>query len=272
MGGDRTDQSSSIYSFGETDLAAERLRVVSEVFDPTSEAFVSETVRNRPRLALDLGCGPGFTTRLLSRTARPERIVGVDRSEAFLSRARTGSAAREEYVAADVTTVPLRIAGIDERPDLIYARFLASHLPVPEQAISEWAKALEAGGLLLVEEVECICAEAAASDEYLKVVSEMLAQHGNELFVGARLANTRWGDDLRIEVDRAVELRPSTGQAARMFSMNLPNWCHDPYVEATYPPEKMTWLAAELDRLTGVAQTGQIVWQMRQISLRCHPA
>src|SRR5918997_1318217 len=116
MGGDRKDQSSSIYSFGETELAAERLRVVSEVFDPTSEAFVSEAVRDRPRLALDLGCGPGFTTRLLSRTARPERTVGVDRSEAFLSRARASAAAREHYVAADVTVAPLQIGG--ERPDL----------------------------------------------------------------------------------------------------------------------------------------------------------
>src|SRR5215203_735719 len=93
MSGDRTGQlgSGSVYSFGETDLAAERLRVVSEVFDPTSAAFVSETVRNRPRLALDLGCGPGFTTRLLSRIARPERTVGVDRSESFLGRARASS-------------------------------------------------------------------------------------------------------------------------------------------------------------------------------------
>ena len=100
MSSDQTNQSDSIHSFGETNLAAERLRVVSEVFDPTSEAFVSETVRNRPRLALDLGCGPGFTTRLPSRIARPERIVGVDRSEAFLSRARASSAAGEEYVGA----------------------------------------------------------------------------------------------------------------------------------------------------------------------------
>ena len=58
MSGDQTDQSGSIYSFGETDLATERLRVVSEIFGPTSEAFVSETVRNRPRLALDLGYAP----------------------------------------------------------------------------------------------------------------------------------------------------------------------------------------------------------------------
>ncbi len=272
MSGDQTGQSTSVYSFGETDLAAERLRVVSEVFDPTSEAFVSESVRVRPRLALDLGCGPGFTTRLLSRITRPERTVGMDRSEAFLRRARASSAGREDYVAADVTAVPLRIAGIGERPDLIYARFLAPHLPQPEQAISEWAKELEAGGLLLVEEVDSISTEVAAFDEYLKIVSEVLAQHGNELFVGARLATTRRDDDLRIEVNRAAEVLPSTGQAARMFSMNLPNWRHDPYVDATYPPDKLTWLAAGLDGLTHVAQTGQIVWQMRQISLRRHPA
>src|SRR5580704_8338213 len=91
---DQTDQSGSIYSFGETNLAAERLRVVSEVFDPTSEAFVSEIVRDHPGLALDLGCGPGFTTRLLSRIARPERTVGVDRSKAFLSQARAGCGRR----------------------------------------------------------------------------------------------------------------------------------------------------------------------------------
>jgi hypothetical protein len=60
MSDDQTDRSGSIYSFGETNLAAERLRVVSEVFDPTSEAFVSETVRNRPGLALDLGMRPRF--------------------------------------------------------------------------------------------------------------------------------------------------------------------------------------------------------------------
>ena len=158
--------------------------------------------------------------------------MGVNRSEPFLSRARTSSAAGEEYVAADVAVLPLQITGIGEQPDLIYARFLASHL-------------------------ESISTEVAVFDEYLKIVSGIPAQHGNELFVGARRATTRWDDDLRIEVNRAAEVRPSTGQAARMFSMNLPSWRR---------------LAAELDGLTGSAETGRIVWQMRQISLRRHPA
>jgi trans-aconitate 2-methyltransferase len=272
MSGDQTGGSSSIYSFGETELAAERLRVVSEVFDPTSEAFVSETVQTRPRLALDLGCGPGFTTRLLSRTARPERTVGVDRSVAFLRRARASQDAREHYVAADVAVVPLRIAGIGERSDLIYARFLASHLPEPERAISGWAQGLRAGGLLLVEEVESISTEIAAFDRYLQIVTEVLAHHGNQMLVGPRLATVRWDGDLQIVANRTAEVRPSTGQAARMFSMNKPNWRHDPYVDATYPQGEMERLAAELDGLTGNAETGRIVWQMRQISLRRHPA
>jgi trans-aconitate 2-methyltransferase len=270
MSDDQTDQSGSIYSFGETNLAAERLRVVSEVFDPTSKAFVSETVRNRPGLALDLGCGPGFTTRLLSRIARPERTVGVDRSKAFLSQARAGAAADEEYVTADVAVAPLQIAGLGAKPDLIYARFLSSHLPEPEQAGAGWAKELAAGGLLLLEEVDSISTDVAAFDEYLKIVSEMLAQYGNELLVGARLATSRWDADLWLEVNRTTEVRPSTGQAARMFSMNLPNWRHDPYVEATYPPGKLQRLATELDGLTGFAETGRIVWQIRQIALRRH--
>jgi hypothetical protein len=131
---------------------------------------------------------------LLSRIARPERTVGVDRSKAFLSQARAGAAAGEEYVTADVAVAPLRIAGIGAQPDLIYARFLSSHLP--EQAVAGWAKELAAGGLLLLEEVDSISTEVAAFDEYLKIASEVLAQYGNELFVGARLATSRWDADL----------------------------------------------------------------------------
>jgi trans-aconitate 2-methyltransferase len=272
MSDDQTDQSGSIYSFGETNLAAERLRIVSDVFDPTSEAFVFETVRNRPQLALDLGCGPGFTTRLLSRIARPQKTIGVDRSEAFLSQARASAAAGEEYVAADVAVAPWRIAGIGAQPDLIYARFLSSHRPEPEQAVAGWAEELAAGGLLLLEEVDSISTEVPAFDEYLKIVSEVLAQYGNELYVGARLATSRWDADLWIEVNRTTEVSPSTGQAARMFSMNLSNWRHDRYVEATYPPGHLERLATELDGRTGFAETGRIVWQMRQIALRRHSA
>lgn len=264
-------QSDSVYSFGETDLAAERLRVVAEVFDPTSEAFLSEAVLQRPRLAIDLGCGPGFTTRLLAGIARPHRTVGVDRSEAFLRRARASSVAGEEYIFIDVAVAPFRIAGIAARPDLIYMRFLASHLPEPDRVIARWSETLEPGGILLIEEVNSITTKVEAFDQYLKILSQMLARHGNELFAGKRLATTGWNTDLCVEINRTTEVRPSTGQAARMFLQNLSNWRRDPYVKGTYPSDKLEGLAIDLDGLTSFTETGQITWEMRQICLRRKP-
>ena len=54
--------------------------------------------------------------------------------------------------------------------------------------------------------------------------------------------------------------------------MNLPSWRHDPYVEATYTADELKKLTAGLDKLPGLADTGRIVWRMRQLSLRRHPA
>jgi hypothetical protein len=41
-----------------------------------------------------------------------------------------------------------------------------------------------------------------------------------------------------------------------MFSMNLPNWRRDPFVEAAYAPERLEKLAVELGRLTAFADRG----------------
>ena len=53
------------YLYGDSDVAAERLGIVAGIFRETTRAFLEETVRERPALAIDLGCGPGHTTRLI---------------------------------------------------------------------------------------------------------------------------------------------------------------------------------------------------------------
>jgi hypothetical protein len=57
------------YAFGDSTPAARRLALLAEVFEPTSRAFldhVGTRLAGPPGLAVDLGCGPGHTTRLLS--------------------------------------------------------------------------------------------------------------------------------------------------------------------------------------------------------------
>src|SRR4051794_17612598 len=68
------------YAYGDSDLAAERLALVATVFEPTSREFVQAAAPRSPALAVDLGCGPGHTTRLLHEATGAARTLGLDAS------------------------------------------------------------------------------------------------------------------------------------------------------------------------------------------------
>jgi trans-aconitate 2-methyltransferase len=53
------------YLFGDSDRAVYRLQVLADVFASSSRTFLQDVVKMPPRLALDLGSGPGYTTHLL---------------------------------------------------------------------------------------------------------------------------------------------------------------------------------------------------------------
>ncbi len=52
------------YTFGETALAADRLQLLDHLFAPTSNDLFS-SLHIQPHRIIDLGCGPGLTTRYL---------------------------------------------------------------------------------------------------------------------------------------------------------------------------------------------------------------
>ncbi|HEY5479688.1 MAG TPA: class I SAM-dependent methyltransferase, partial [Gaiellaceae bacterium] len=88
----------SAYSFGDSELAAERLALVARVFEPAMRKFLERAAPRRPQLALDLGCGPGHTTETVAALTCPERTVGLDVSEQFLEHARKRAGSRIEFV------------------------------------------------------------------------------------------------------------------------------------------------------------------------------
>lgn len=75
---------SSSYSFRDTDRAGQRLLLVAKVFKTEMRKFLSSSAPKRPKLAVDLGCGPGHTTCLLGEVAQRKILIGVDISERFL--------------------------------------------------------------------------------------------------------------------------------------------------------------------------------------------
>src|ERR1051326_8483013 len=93
------------YLFGDSDRAALRLRVLADVFAPASRAFLQEVVQT-PALALDLGCGPGYTTHLLAETTRCAQAVGLEYSEHFYTMANKTATECVWFMRHDVTQVP----------------------------------------------------------------------------------------------------------------------------------------------------------------------
>jgi SAM-dependent methyltransferase len=98
--------------------------------------------------ALDFGCGLGRTARELA--ARFDRCVGLDLTEAMLTRARDLNAhlGNLDFVRADGSE-PLPFA--DEGFDMVYSSIVLQHLPstgAARGALSELARVTAAGGLL----------------------------------------------------------------------------------------------------------------------------
>ena len=94
------------YTFGDTDLAAQRLWLLASVFEPSSSQLL-RTVEGAGELGIDLGCGPGHTTQLVADHVALERVVGLDQSPRLLEQAtRERGGERLSFAECDVSKLP----------------------------------------------------------------------------------------------------------------------------------------------------------------------
>src|SRR5438874_5434719 len=94
------------YTFGDNLRASARLRRLAEIYEPESRELLRRSGVSAPRLAVDLGCGPGWSTRLLQDALRPARTVGLDASAVFIEEARARHGADLEFQVHDIVSVP----------------------------------------------------------------------------------------------------------------------------------------------------------------------
>lgn len=255
----------SRYSFGHTDEAAERLRLVSELFEPEMAAFLRRAGPRRPALALDLGCGPGYTTNLLSRVLEPEQTVGIDTATHFLDLARRGAPpSGVSFVEHDVTTAPFPTGSAD----LVICRLLLTHLPDPAAGLRLWATQLRPGGIILADEVEGIDTGDPVLRRYLGVLETLIENTGGRLYAGRDLDRFEPGPELEISSSEVATLEVSITDAARMFRMNLGLWRSNPFIRANHSDASLDALAADLKNLAGGEHPGGVVWRMRQTAFR----
>ena len=132
--------------------AAERLAVLAQVFGPTTSALL-DTVGIEPgSRCLDVGCGIGAVTRELGKRTGPGgQALGVDFDGGILEVAKELSAGSKpvRFERRSLEELP---AGAEY--DVVYARFLLTHLKEPRAALERLAAVVRPGGTLVLEDVE----------------------------------------------------------------------------------------------------------------------
>jgi trans-aconitate 2-methyltransferase len=255
----------STYTFGDNDVAAERLRHLADAFAPSSRAFIARIAREPVRGAIDLGCGPGYTTALVLDGTGAGTVVGLDSSARLLARARRLGPRRVTFARHDITTVPFPAAAAD----LIYGRFIVTHLAEPEQALADWMSAAGARGRLALEETAAVTSDEPSLARYYELVERMQAAHGQRMHVGRQLAELGRRAGWIVE---SAELRPVVlpgAVAARLHALNFRTWRHDPFIAATVDAGKLDRLGEALDQLAaGARPAASAHWKIAQVILR----
>ena len=241
----------SNYTFGDDASARERLRLVASAYEPVSRQFIAGAAEVQVETAVDLGCGPGYSTALLGDVVRPRALVGVDASEQFLDGARR-LVPRATFVAHDVTEAPLP----STPADLIYARLLLAHLPDPAAAAELWREQLTPGGRLLVEDLEGIDAPSGALRRYEEVSTEMVRRGGGVMYAGAELKGLG---------GRTAPVTVPAELAARIYLFNVRRWRDDPAQAERH--HSLLELEAELEEIANRGAPGPVTWFVRQIVL-----
>src|SRR5215208_7490420 len=113
---------------------SERLRIQGEVMAPDTAVMLDRIGVGLGWNCVDLGCGPGGITGLMSeRVGASGRVVGLDADPVFIEHARRHAPANVEFIVGNAYQSKLPTGSFD----LVHMRFVASTAGGPEALLEE---------------------------------------------------------------------------------------------------------------------------------------
>lgn len=169
----------------------ERLKLVSRVMHPNTCLLFERAGVAEGMICIDVGCGSGDVTLELSRRVGSNgKVIGADLDQTKID------LARQEAADLAVGNVEFRLFDVrtcsDECEfDLVYARFLLTHLRNPASVVGTFYRLLKPGGLLITEDIDYsghfVFPESPAFNRYHELYCAAVRKRGGDPDIGLRL-------------------------------------------------------------------------------------
>lgn len=225
----------------------ERLRVLGRVMQPNTLALLQRAGVGPGLDCLDVGCGGGDVSRDLARLVGPRgTVVGLDLDATKLDLARAESSGVDnlEYRVGDVT------GGLGTAAyDVVYTRFVLTHLRDPVAALAHMREALRPAGRLIVEDIDyrgSFCEpEVAEFERYEEIYVETARRNGGDPDIGLRLPQMLVEAGFEHVRPQVVQPAGLEGESKVLPALTLEN------IKAMAVRHEVA-TAEEVDRLVGV--------------------
>lgn len=187
-----TNDALKFYPIKGGEIGRSRLAVLSQVLAPTTELHLQRAGPLTGLTAVDVGCGGGDVTFALARHVGPKgQVIGIDLDEEKLGWARAEAEAQGvdhiRFEACDVT----RAWPVPEA-DLVYARFILTHLRDPQELLAQATQALKPGATILVEDIDIAGRFSYPESPSLNTASDLYMalsrRRGGDPIIGRRLS------------------------------------------------------------------------------------
>jgi SAM-dependent methyltransferase len=258
---------SSSYVIAGGHVGRERLRVLARVMAPTTSALLARVGIPPDARCLDVGCGGGDVSVVLAALVPDGSVVGVDFDPVKIAAARAESAAlgiaNVEYREADLAAV----TSGHERFDVIYVRFVLSHLTDPADALRALVGRLAPGGVVVTEDIDidgALCwPPSPAFDRARELYSAAVRSRGADPQLGLRLPGLLLDAGL-VDVGVGV-VQPAAlhGDPKRIQLLTLETTADSLVGAGLATPDEIAGITAELaayvDRPDTLASTARVI-------------
>ena len=250
------------YTFGDSDVAAERLLKIAEFFHPYSARFVKNYCPSHISTIVDLGCGPGFTTDMLAKATKAKKVLGLDLSEKFIQDAKN-LFPNYNFLRHDITEIPFPV-----KADVMYCKFLLSHLNNLEELIINWLNQLNPNGFLLFDELEDVITDIPVFKQYLEVSDRLVQSQGAKLYVGKEFHGVI--KKFNVICNQTETIPVNNGLAAGWFYPNTVSvWNSEKIVHKFIPAIERQRISDLLLQISlGQDIPGNLTWKMKRIVIK----